>query len=149
MRTIRLISKVTLIVSLLITVGLFVVSFWGDQLAILGESATSKYPQLQRAFLENVTINGLFGYTYIITAIALVVILAFTFYHLITNVKALIYFLSVIVGFAILVLWSYYLSDKADNPEELMSDVGLITTYHVMGITILTIVVTEVYNAFK
>lgn len=148
MRKIKFISKISLMVTLAITVCLVVVSFWGDAIATVGVP-DSEVIAAQQAFLDNVTIEGLFGYTYLLVILSIGSIIVFTVLELLTNPRTLVYAASVLVAFVALIWICYLMVDHTESIEEIVSGVGLLTTYSVMGIALCSIVVTEVLNSFK
>lgn len=104
-------------------------------------------------------VDMMLQWTYLLLGITVAAVLLLPLFVIAKNPKSAVRSLVGLVIIAVVVSIAYALSSSEpvqtttklyENPTELLlSDTGLITTYLAIGITIISIVVTEVINAFK
>ena len=150
-------SKLTRIINIIlwillgVSIVLVVLFYFGGTVA--GTEGTNMYePKITEAFLD---------WAYIMVISTIVIALGFSIVNLVTHPKALKQSVFIILGIGILIVVSYYLAsdqilsmpgyDGNENIPKTLKNVGtgLVLTYILFGIAILTIVYSEVAKYFK
>lgn len=130
-----------------------------------GQVASEEQEEVKFTFMEKLVdkkTDIAIGWSYILVIITLLIALGFSLVQMFENTKALIRGLIVLVGVAILVGIAYMLgsdtpihitgyegTDNSDPKVLKMIDMGLISTYFVLGMILIAILYSEISKYFK